>query len=125
MLRFALCLATVVVAANARAEDKIDADKLIGVWKLTKSEELPAGANAVITYAKSGVVKAAIEFEGKKIEIDAKWKVEGNKLVITSKKGEKEEVDTDTIEKLTDELLVTKNKAGKTTEFKRVKEDKK
>lgn len=121
MLRFALCLAAIVATVTVRAEDKIDSEKLVGSWKLTKSEVAPKGATAIITYAKDGTAKAEIEFDGKKLNLEAKYKVEGNKLLVTHKKGDKEEVDTDTIVKLTDTVLITKNKDGKTDEFERLK----
>ena len=116
-------LGLVVVFAlvgQTRAEDKYKSEDLVGSWKLVKSEQLPEGVVAIVTYAKDGTAKATVEFQGKKQEIKAKWKLAGDKLELTITMGDKDVTKTETIVKLTKTELVTKDMDGKTDEFKKV-----
>jgi len=117
-------LAFGAAAVNA-ADEKPSADKLVGTWKMTKSENLPPGGSATIVYSKDGTAVATIEVMGQKLKLEAKWKIDGDKLVMTTKLGDKEKMDTDTIVTLSDTKPVTKDSKGKTDEFERVKEEKK
>ena len=117
MIRVFAALVAVAVAFPAFAAEKFDEAKLVGSWNLTKSKGLPEGTKAVITFGKDKSANAVIEIMGMKIEIKGTWKIDGDKLVITSKEGETEKVDTDTILKLTDDELITKDKQGDETTF--------
>ena len=122
---FAALIAFAVAVPAFAADEKFDADKLVGTWKLTKSKSLPEGATATVVYSKDGTVAATIELKGMKIELKGTWKIDGNKLLITTKEDNKDKVDTDTILKLTADELVTKNKDDEEDAFTKVKEDKK
>jgi len=124
-MRAILSIAIVFTATSAFAADKIDATKLIGSWTVTKSESLPPGAKATITYEKGGKANAKVEIMGMKIDLPATYKIDGDKLIITQKIEGEEKTTTDTITKLTDDVLITKDKDGKVDEFKKVKEVKK
>jgi uncharacterized protein (TIGR03066 family) len=122
---FATLIAFAIAAPAFAADEKFESEKLVGTWKLTKTKSLPEGASATVVYLKDGSATATIEIKGMKIELKGKWKIDGDKLIITTKEGDKEKVDTDTILKLSADELVTKNKDGEEDTFTKVKEEKK
>jgi uncharacterized protein (TIGR03066 family) len=105
------------LAAAGRAEekkddkDKANKDKLVGTWVLEKPEKpkgLPSGAT--VEFTKDGKVKLTAKVEGRDINLEGTYSVDGDKLKTTSKDQDgKEHTDTDTISKLTDKELVLKN----------------
>jgi|GEM_PF-2445731 len=126
MIRTLAAAIAFALVAPAFAAEKFDEAKLIGSWSMTKSKELPEGTKATVAFGKDKSANATIEIMGMKIEIKGTWKIDGDKLIITSKEGDTEKVDTDTIVKLTDDVFITKdNKSGDETEFKKIKEEKK
>ena len=64
---FAAVIAVAVAAAPLVADDKkdekVDAAKLVGKWKLTKSKSFPPGATAVVEFTKTGELKLAMTIE--------------------------------------------------------------
>ena len=131
MLRASLMLTFLAVAFSTTlfAEDKpkTTAEKLIGKWKLVKSgEELPEGATATLELMKAGKLKVTISFMGTTQVIDGTYTLEGEKkLKVEMKQGENEKKETMTIEKLTEDELITIDEKNKKDEFKRIKEEKK
>ena len=108
------------------AQEKKDEEKLLGKWKLTKSgEELPPGLEATIDFQKGGKLKVSFKFMGKDESVDGTWKLDGKKLTVTMKKGDKDDTETMEITTLDDKKLVTKDPKGKVDEFEKVKEEKK
>ena len=86
-------------------------DKLLGTWEVVKSE---AGApkGATLEFKKNGKVKQTVG--GQSLEVD--FKIDGDKI-IQSQGGK--QLDADTVTKLTDTELITKDKQNKLTEFKK------
>jgi uncharacterized protein (TIGR03066 family) len=119
--------AVVVCLGAATAQDKkdeakkeaakIDAAKLVGNWEITKSPgDVPKGS--IVSFDKDGKLKVSIDFNGKKIDIEGTYKVDGDKLVVTIKGPDgKDETDTDTIKSLDDKKLVIIDKDGKEAEL--------
>jgi uncharacterized protein (TIGR03066 family) len=119
--------AVVVFLGAATAQDKkddakkepakIDAAKLVGTWEITKSPgDVPKGS--LVTFDKDMKLKVSIDFNGKKIDIDGTYKVDGDKLIVTIKGPDgKDETDTDTIKSLDDKKLVIIDKDGKEAEL--------
>jgi uncharacterized protein (TIGR03066 family) len=104
---------------TASAEDK--AVKIVGTWKLTKSEKLPAGATTTWIFNKEGTASATLVVSGGAEKVYAhKWKIDGNSLSI-SKAGMPDVYDTATIVKLNDTTLIVKDAAGIEEEFTRLK----
>ncbi len=95
------------------------AKKLIGVWKVSKSEGSPPGAT--IEFTKDGKIKLRAEVKGKVLEASGTYTVKGQ--TITSKITHEGKTMTETakIKKLTEKLLVTEDEKGKLDEFERVK----
>lgn len=121
-----LALAGLMAAASGSAAqekgEKIDAKKLVGKWEPV-DEKLPPGAKVVIEFTKDGKVTVDMDFGGKKDKIEATYKLDGNKLTMTLKAGDKEKTDEMTVTKLTGGELALKDEKGKTDEFKKVKEE--
>jgi len=103
----------------ARADEKIDKDKLIGTWKIVKADDAPIGATGEFT--KDGKLIVVIEENGNKVSMQGTYALEGNKITIVLKKGDKDDKDTATIKSLSADKLVIENKNGKTVEFEKVK----
>jgi len=127
MKNFMAAFAVVVCLGAAIAQDKkedakkdapkVDAAKLVGTWEITKSPgDLPKGS--MVTFEKDGKLKVSIDFNGKKLDIEGTYKVDGDKLNVTVKGPDgKEETDTDTIKSLDDKKLVIVDKDGKEAEL--------
>lgn len=120
------------LAINVRAEDKkdkIDKSKLIGTWKLVKTDSPtppPKGASLTVEFTKDGKVTFVATLGDKKRTGTASYKVDGDKLTTTRKipNSDKEETETVTIKELTDKKFVTIEKKGdktETTEFEKSK----
>jgi uncharacterized protein (TIGR03066 family) len=111
-----------VAGGGAGADDKdtkIDGKKLIGKWTPKEGKE-----KFVVEFTKDG----KMTFTGggdKELKLDGTYKLDGNKLVMTMKFGDKEEKMTRTITKLTDTELTSKDdKDGKEDTLVRVKDSK-
>lgn len=117
MKTFAVAILTVVVAClPVRGQDKKNADKILGTWEATKGE-IPAGAT--LAFNKDGKLKVMAEVDGKAVNIEGTYKVDGDTLTTTTKHEGADRTETATIKTLTDKELVLENKKGKTFEFKK------
>ena len=131
MLRVSLMFTFLVLAFSTSlfADDKPKtvAEKLIGKWKLVKSgEDLPEGVAATLELMKEGKLKLSITFMGQTKLIDGTYKLENDKKInVVMTDGEKEKKETMTIEKLTEDELITIDDKDKKDEFKRIKDEKK
>ncbi|MBX9626268.1 MAG: TIGR03066 family protein [Gemmataceae bacterium] len=125
VLGCALAVGLVAAASAAGADDKpekIDAKKLVGKWE---PADAPKGAKAVIEFTKDGKVKVEVEFGGQTQKFDGTYKLDGNKLSLTRKKGDKDDTDVMTVTKLTDDEMVMEEDGKKKSEtLKRIKEKK-
>jgi uncharacterized protein (TIGR03066 family) len=106
-------------------------EKLIGVWELTKSKEGAAGNKVeffadgkmrmtlkVKVFKKKGDNKKVLAKETTEV-FDATYMVDGDKLTMTVKVGDKEEKRPLTIRSLTDKELVMVDEEGNVDEFKK------
>ena len=76
----ATVLGLVVFVANGavRADD---ADKLIGKWEITKSDnEAPVGT--VVEFMKDGKMKAVVKHDGADLNLTGTYKLDGKKLSV-------------------------------------------
>lgn len=114
-------VALVLFAGVASADTKIDAAKIVGKWEITKTTgEAPKGA--VVEFKKDNKVAISIELNGKKLDLEGTYKVDGDKLSVKIKFMDMESPEeTDTIKSLTDDELVTVDKEKKETTFKKKK----
>lgn len=118
MLGCTLAVMLVCVGVSAK-DEKIDAKKLVGKWE---PKEKKGGGSAVIEFTKDGKVMITITSKGKEVKFDGTYKVEGDKVKTTMKFGDKEQTDTQTISKLTDTELVSKDEKGKEETLVRIKD---
>ena len=112
-----------LVASLRAEEEKIDNKALIvGIWELTKVSEGGPRVGTTMEFTKDGKFKMKEKAEGKEIDVDGIYVVEGDKLTATVKSPVPSGKSTATIKKLTDKELVTKNEdGGRVLEFKRMK----
>lgn len=106
-------------AAQEKKDDKkdgkIDAKKLIGKWQ-------PADEKAPVTveFADKGKLTLSIDIGGKTEKIEGTYKLDGDKLEMVMSFGGKEQKETVTVTKLTDDEMVGKDSKGKEEKFKKV-----
>src|SRR5687767_321206 len=97
-------------SAEDKKEDKIDAKKLVGKWRLKDDKE----AAMVMEFGKDGTLTTTVTFEGKELKKTAvSYRVEGNALRVTDKVGGKEEPSKTTILKLNDTEMVFRKENAK------------
>jgi uncharacterized protein (TIGR03066 family) len=123
-----LTLAIVILVGSGRvnsataAKEKTNAEKIVGVWEMTKvPKDVPKGSTAEFT--KDGKVKMTFKIGDKTLEPQGTYKVEGDKLITTIKGPDgNEHTDTGTIKTLTNTTLVIRDsKTKEEAEFKRKK----
>jgi uncharacterized protein (TIGR03066 family) len=106
-------------AAAPRKEAKPAAPTIVGTWKIVRSTDIvPVGTTVV--FNADLTMKVSLDFNGKAIDIDGTYKVEGDKLIVTVRgPGGMEDSDTDTIKSLDARKLVLVDQDGKETELER------
>jgi uncharacterized protein (TIGR03066 family) len=94
--------------------------KIVGKWEASEpSAEMPAGA--VMEFTGDGKVVMHMDAKGKEVTIPAgAYKLDGDKLTVTSSFGGKESTETNKI-KLTDDSLTITEAKGKEIKLKRKK----
>jgi uncharacterized protein (TIGR03066 family) len=110
-------------AVGVRADDKkadIDKDKLLGTWEVVKADDGPP-PGTVVEFAKDGKLKVTHKKDGKDETLEGTYKIDGDKLSVVLKMGDKEEKHSVTIKKLTATEMVAENDKGKAAEFKKKK----
>jgi uncharacterized protein (TIGR03066 family) len=115
----AALLATCCGLSADDKEEKIDAKKLVGKWRPKEKKE------GVIEFTKDGKVLITADDGGKTLTREGTYKLDGNKLALTLKQGDKERTMTRTVSKLTDTELVSADEKGKEDTLVRVKEKEK
>jgi uncharacterized protein (TIGR03066 family) len=86
-------------------------------WTVVKSEEAPPGTK--IQFGADGKLTLTISVEGKPREVTGTYAVAGNQLTLKLSHDGKERVETRTIKKLTDTVLVTEDRNRKVEELER------
>jgi uncharacterized protein (TIGR03066 family) len=103
------CALALVICSGVSAEDKknekIDAKKLVGKWE---PKEKKKGTAFVVEFTKDGKVTFAGTENGKEVQAEGTYKVDGDKLTLVLKVGEMERTMIRTVSKLTDAELVSR-----------------
>ncbi len=99
-------------------QDKFELKKLIGKWEPSDAIK---GASVILEFSEKGKMAISIDLGGKAEKIEGTYKLEGDKLDMMIAIGGKEQKETVTISKLTDEEMIGKDSKGKEEKFKRVK----
>jgi len=125
LFAIAVGVALLGLAARVSADDKKKDEKkedvvakLLGSWEVTKADQ-DGLVDGTITFLKEG--KYTFEKDGRTSE--GTYKIDENgKLITTAKQADGEEAsDSDTIEKLTADVMELKSKDGKATSLKKKK----
>lgn len=117
----AILLFSVANASDDKKDEKIDVKKIIGKWEPTEGKQ---DFKMVVEFAEKGKLSLSLTVMDKTEKIDGTYKVEGNKMDLTLSIGGKEQKETLTILKLTDEEMATEDSKGKKETFKRIKDKK-
>ncbi|HVL14740.1 MAG TPA: TIGR03066 family protein [Gemmata sp.] len=102
---------------TAAGQEKIDGKKLIGKWEPADL----AGALMVVEFADKGKVTVSVEKGGKGTKAEGTWKLDGDKLEMALKIDGKDQKETITVTKLTDDEFVGKDSKGKEEKLKKIK----
>jgi uncharacterized protein (TIGR03066 family) len=121
------CFTLIAVTAIAVADDKaVDKDRIVGKWQHERQAGRQTKETIVIQFTKDGKFKVSITIQGllrggktgtQTETLEGTYKIEGDKLAIVQKQGEKESKKSVTIKSLTDKKLVTVDAKGKEDEF--------
>ncbi len=120
LFAFALLAAVVLVPVGRCADVQDPAKQIVGKWEITKSEEETL-VGSTVEFTKDGKFSAKVKIDDKDVTLEGTYKVDGNKL--NTKMTVENEVmeESETITKLTDDLLELTNKDKKVTVLKRKK----
>jgi uncharacterized protein (TIGR03066 family) len=109
-----------LLGTGARAEEKPEyAKQIVGKWEVTKADEGTVPPGATVEFTKDGKVLATHKADGKDETVEGTYKVEGDTLTVTMKRGGEEHMQTITITKMSKSEMSTKNKDGKAVDLKR------
>ena len=111
------CLAVLLLFVFPAALAAQDSKALAGPWRVVKSEEAPPGTR--ILFAPDGKLTLTFVIEGKAREVIGTYAVAGNQLTMRLSHDGKERVETRTIKKLAEGVLVTEDKNHKIEELER------
>src|SRR5689334_24666235 len=97
-------LVMIGLGAGLSAEEKKangNKEKLVGAWEVIKADEGALPVGSVVELSKDGKASVTAKREGKESTAQGTYAVEGDKLTVTLKHGEKEVKHAITIKKLT------------------------
>jgi uncharacterized protein (TIGR03066 family) len=97
-------------------KDKLDAKKLVGKWQPADAKE-----QLTVEFTDKNKLVLAVELNGKSATIEGTYKLDGNKLEMVMSFAGKDQKETITISKLTDDEMVGTDSKGKTETLKRFK----
>ena len=109
---------------NVGAEEKkadTNKEKIVGTWEATKADEGALPVGTVIEYGKDGKMKITAKRGDKESTTEGTYTVDGDKLHVALKAGDKDYKLVITIKKMTATEYVSENEKGKTAEWKRKK----
>ena len=106
-----LLLCGALSAEDKKGDETIDAKKLVGQWE---PKEKTKDRTLLIEFTKDGKVTFTGAEGGKEMKAEGTYKVDGNKLTLDVKFGDKDRKMTRIVSKLTDTELVSKEDGGKT-----------
>src|SRR5437588_1985656 len=81
-----------VVLIGGAEEKKADTnkEKIVGAWEVVKADEGSLPVGTVVEYAKDGKMKITAKRGDKESSIEGTYTIEGDKISITLKAGEKD-----------------------------------
>jgi len=107
-------VAGLCLLCSAAAEEKTDNAKLaVGTWEVTKTHEGGPPQGGIVEFTKDGKIKVSGKQNGMDVTFDGTYKIDGKKMVLTFKIGDKEQDVELTIDKLDEKAFATTSKEGK------------
>jgi uncharacterized protein (TIGR03066 family) len=116
--------ALVLAAASTglRADDKIDPKQLLGKWELVPGKGKGDDAGITMEYLADGKVKGEFRLAGMTDKMEGTYKIDGNKVRLTTKDKGRENTSVITVISLSDtEMVVSEDGQPKQT-YRRVKD---
>ena len=115
--RLLVCLAATLGTAGVSSPQ--DRGILAGDkgWTVVKSEEAPPGTR--IQFGNDGKLTVTFRVDGKPREVTGTYSLAGNQLTLKLSHDGRERVETRTVKKLTDAVLITEDKNRKVEELQR------
>src|SRR3954454_9421948 len=111
-----LCVAAVLAATPAASPQ--DRGLLAGhEWTIVKSEEAPPGTR--LQFAADGKLTVTFQVAGKPREGSGSYALSGDQLTLKLSQDGRDRVETRTVKKLTDAVLITEDKNRKVEELHR------
>jgi uncharacterized protein (TIGR03066 family) len=105
-----------------KKEEKKDTAKLLGgTWEVVKAAPGTLPVGSIMEFGKEGKLKLSVKAEGKEHQLDATYKVDGNKIALTVSLGDEEKKQILTIKKISQSDLSFEDEDGKSAELKRKK----
>ena len=86
-------------------------------WTVVKSEEAPPGTQ--IHFAPDGKLTVTFQIDGKPRQVSGTYALAGDQLTLKLSHDGRERVETRTVKKLTDSVLITEDKNRKVEELQR------
>src|SRR5688572_7127758 len=106
-----------LVGTGARADEKDYAKQIVGKWEVTKADAGSVPPGAVIEFTKDGKLKITAKKDDMEVSFDGTYKVDGSKVAMTMKLGEKERTNSITITMISDTQMSVEGDDGKKVEF--------
>ena len=118
-MRITNLFVTTVILLTATSSIAQEKATLVGdkEWTVAKSEEAPPGTK--LMFASDGKLTLTFSIDGKTQKIMGSYSLAGNQLTMKLNHDGKERIETRTIKKLTDTVLITEDKNKKVEELKR------
>lgn len=117
-LSFALC---VPAAAAPVPRERIEAEKVVGTWKMTLDSQGNTDTDLELEFTQGGRMTIRQRSGGRVVEYVGSYRVVGNEMPYEVKMGTAVKAETLTIKKLTATELVVVDPDGLKEEFARVK----
>ena len=122
IIAIAGCSSTSTTGSSGGSPDGGGGAKIVGKWIMQGDEAKMMPDGTYMEFTADGKVTMNMNLQGKMKSDDiGTYKVDGDKLTMTAKKGGKDDTETDTIKSLTDDELVIVDPKGKEAKFKRMK----
>ncbi len=127
LLSFAFTFVAAAAAQEKKGEEKkVDAkddgrsERLVGSWEMQDADLAKIDGKATFEFTKDGKAKMSIEIgKQKPILIEGTYKVDGEKLTLVAKKGEKDASEVVAIKTISATELVLVDKDNKEVKFKK------
>ena len=106
-----------LLGTTGRADDKDYAKLIVGKWEVTKADAGSVPPGAVIEFTKDGKLKITAKKDDMEVSFDGTYKLDGSKVAMTMKRGDKERTNKLTIAKISDTEMSVEGEDGKKVEF--------